>query len=124
MDSTNKAIPTPYPELNAVLEILVESVQDILSASFVGAYLQGSFAVGDFDHHSDVDFIVVVKDELSRNQVQALRSMHAHIFGLKSTWAQHLEGSYFPKAVLRDTAQRGKKVWYLDHGARSLIASD
>lgn len=50
---------TPYPELNQVLDELVSRIEQILGSSFVGAYLQGSFAVGDFDRHSDVDFIVV-----------------------------------------------------------------
>jgi hypothetical protein len=36
-------------ELNGVLRPLVEGVHDALGDSFVGAYLQGSFAVGDFD---------------------------------------------------------------------------
>jgi predicted nucleotidyltransferase len=39
-------------------------VQDVLGTGFVGAYLQGSFAVGDFDRHSDVDFIIVIAEEL------------------------------------------------------------
>ncbi|HVF89868.1 MAG TPA: nucleotidyltransferase domain-containing protein, partial [Blastocatellia bacterium] len=124
MESKDEAIPTPYPELNTVLGVLVGRVRAILRDNFVGAYLQGSFAVGDFDLHSDVDFIIVVEEELSENQVHALQAMHGYIFGLESPWAQHLEGSYFPKEVLRHEAQRGKKLWYLDHGARSLIESD
>src|SRR5262249_6782661 len=39
-------------------------------------------------------------------------------------WAKHLEGSYFPVAVLRDTSRRGSPLWYLDHGARSLVRSE
>jgi predicted nucleotidyltransferase len=57
-------VPTPYPELNAVLQELVESVQAALGNSFVAACLQGSFALGDFDRHSDVDFIVAIEEEL------------------------------------------------------------
>jgi hypothetical protein len=36
--------PTPFPELNAVLMELVQSVQAILGSDFIAAYLQGSFA--------------------------------------------------------------------------------
>lgn len=115
---------TPYPELNNVLRDLVDSAQEILSNNFVGAYLQGSFAVGDFDLHSDVDFILVIDEELSDNQVKALQVMHERIYGLDTRWAQHLEGSYFPKKVLRHHSELGKKLWYLDNGARSLIESD
>ena len=106
------------------MRILVASAQDVLGANFVGAYLQGSFAVGDFDRHSDVDFIIVIAEELSDNQVDALQIMHERIYCLESPWAQHLEGSYFPKGVLRDLAERGQTLWYLDHGARSLIKSE
>lgn len=116
--------PTSYPGLNGVLRALVDSIRGILQDDFVGAYLQGSFAVGDFDEHSDVDFIVVVEEELSHEQVDALQVMHGHIYDLESSWAQHLEGSYFPKDVLRDFSRRGEKLWYLDHGARTLIRSD
>ena len=116
--------PTPYPELNDVLRELVDGTRQILRMNFVGAYLQGSFAVGDFDEHSDVDFIVVIKEELSDEEVDALQVLHGRIFDLACPWAQHLEGSYFPTAVLRDPARRGEEVWYLDHGARSLTRSD
>ena len=116
--------PTPDPELNAVLQEFVESVQAALGNSFVAACLQGSFAVGDFDRHSDVDFIVAVEDELSDAHVQALQAMHERIYNLDCAWAQHLEGSYFPRGVLKDYAQRGKQLWYLDHGSRSLVRSD
>jgi hypothetical protein len=116
--------PTPYPELNDILRILVEGVHDIVGDGFVGAYLQGSFAVGDFDEHSDVDFIVAVRDELTEPDVLALQGLHARIHGLKCTWGQHLEGSYVPVAILRDHRLAGAPVWYLDHGSTVLIRSD
>ena len=117
-------VPTPYPELNAVLQELVDSVRAALGNSFVAACLQGSFAVGDFDRHSDVDFIVAIEEELSDAHVHALQAMHERIYNLDCAWAQHLEGSYFPKGVLKDYSQRGKQLWYLDHGSRSLVRSD
>src|ERR1043165_513161 len=124
MESKNGVSPTPYTELNSVLGVLLDSVREVLGANFVGAYLQGSFAVGDFDLHSDVDFIIVIEEELSDKQLDALQVMHERVYSLESPWAQHLEGSYFPKKVLRDASERGKKLWYLDHGARSLIKSE
>lgn len=120
--SANQA--TPYPELNAVLRALVEGVQAVLGQSFVAIYLQGSFAVGDFDEHSDVDFIVVVEAELTEAQVSALRHLHAQLPDQPGHWTKHLEGSYLPRATLRDLDQRGQPVWYVDHGSRVLIRSD
>ena len=113
--------PTPFPELNAVLSELVTSVQSILAESFIAAWLQGSFAVGDFDQHSDVDFIIAVENELSESQVADLQVMHARIFSLDCPWARCLEGSYFPKDILRGHSQRGARLWYLDNGHQSLI---
>ena len=116
--------PTPFSELNQVLSDLVSRIQVILDTNLVGAYLQGSFAVGGFDLHSDVDFIVVINNELSLDHINALQEMHDQIYQLDSKWAQHLEGSYFPKEILRHHSKRGIKLWYLDNGARSLIKSD
>ena len=116
--------PTPYHDLNAVLQDLVESVQMILGDNFVGAYLQGSFAVGDFDPHSDVDFIIVIQDDLSDHEVMALQAMHARLYALDNPWAQHVEGSYFPASVLRRPPHGKGNLWYLDHGSRALIQSE
>lgn len=115
---------TPYPDLNGVLQEMVGRVRAALDDTFVGAYLQGSFAVGDFDDDSDVDFIVAVREELSDAHVEALQSVHGGVYDLDVEWAKHLEGSYFPLSVLRDYRQRGAPLWYLDHGSRSLIQSD
>jgi Domain of unknown function (DUF4111) len=118
------ALPTPYPDLNEVLRDLVDSVRVALGDSFIGAYLQGSFAVGDFDRHSDVDFAIAVRDELTAEQVEPLQAIHRRVYHLRSPWAKHLEGSYFPAAILRNHDQRGKPLWYLDHGSESLVRSD
>ena len=107
-----------------MLDELVTSVQVALGETFVGACLQGSFALGDFDRHSDVDFVIVVADELTDHQVDRLQAIHKRIYALPSEWAQHLEGSYFPAAALRDFDQRGTPLWYLDHGSQSLARSD
>jgi hypothetical protein len=119
----SKPFPTPCSELNRVLRDVVDSVQAVLSNNFVGAYLQGSFAVGDFDLHSDVDFIMVTEEELSDEEVHCLQGVHERIYCLDIPWALHLEGSYFPKEVLRYYTYSGGQLWYLDHGSRSLIQS-
>jgi hypothetical protein len=115
--------PTPYPDLNAVLCQLSESVQTILGPHLVGIYLQGSFAVGDCDAYSDVDYIIVIEQELTEEQVATLQTMHARIYDLDCAWAQHLEGSYFPKRTLWLPPQPGETLWYQDNGARQLIRS-
>jgi hypothetical protein len=93
--------PTPYADLNAVLDQLVEGAKSLLADNFVGAYLQGSFALGDFDEHSDVDFIIAVHEDIPPEQVQALQALHDRLHALESPWAPRLEGSYAPRAILR-----------------------
>lgn len=117
-------LPTPFPNLNQVLEALLSGLQGALEQTLIGAYLQGSLAVGGFDEHSDVDFVVIVRDELSRAQVDALQRIHGEVYDLPPEWAKHLEGSYFPLATFRDQPSPGTKLWYLDHGARCLVRSD
>jgi len=52
--------PTEFAELNELLTDLTGRARQILGNSFVGAYLHGSFAVGDADIHSDCDFLIPV----------------------------------------------------------------
>jgi hypothetical protein len=113
--------PTPYSDLNQVLYELTNNVQVILQSNFVGAYLQGSFAVGDFDQHSDVDFIILTTGELTDHEVGKLQVMHNAVYRLESAWAQHLEGSYISRDTLGHDLQGIRPLWYLDNGANSLI---
>ena len=95
------AFPSPYPEVNAVLERLLSEVQEILGNQFIGLYLYGSLAYGGFDQDSDVDFIVVTVKELPEEVFSALQDMHAHIATLDSWCATQLEGSYIPLQALQ-----------------------
>lgn len=115
--------PTPYSDLNDVLMELVTSQRVVLGDNLTGVYLQGSFAVGDFDRHSDVDFVAVVNEAISVEQLEDLQEMHRRLFRMTSRWAQHLEGSYFPGEVLRDYRQLKEQLWYLDNGSQSLELS-
>ncbi len=115
------AQPTAYSELNAVLGELVSSARTVLSENFCGAYLQGSFAVGDADEHSDVDFLIVTHDEVTDQQLAGLQAMHGRLYALDVAWAQHLEGSYVPKDRLRHVDPARAPFWYLDNGATELI---
>lgn len=117
------AAPTPFPELNAVLHELVETARVILAENFVGAYLQGSFAVGDADEHSDVDFVVVTEDVVSPDQEDRLAVMHAEFPAREVSWAQRLEGSYAPRHELRRYVSPARPWLYVDNGSRVLERS-
>ena len=125
IEETLERIPSqPYPELRLALETFVGGVQDAIKANFVGAYLVGSLATGDFDHDSDVDFLVVTDDELTDVQVQSLQALHLELHSLRCYPAQHLEGSYIPRDLLNRADQVGTHpLWYIDNGSTVLERS-
>ena len=93
--------PTPYSEVNVLLQELLERVETILEGHFIGLYLDGSLASGDFDQDSDIDFVVVTDEEVSGNLFLELQAMHERIATIDSRWAIQLEGSYLPQHALR-----------------------
>ena len=113
--------PTIFPELNDVLWRYAEDVSSVLGKNLIGVYVAGSFAVGDADEFSDADAMVITEDEISDEQLAALQILHGQIYKLDSAWAQHLEISYMPRALLNERDSVGMtKLWYLDNGQRSL----
>ena len=94
--------PTPYPDINAVLQLLLSGAQEILGDRFVGMYLYGSLASGDFDlQRSDIDFLVVTDDNLSSEVIHALEELHIRLWASGLKWTAKLEGAYVPRRTLR-----------------------
>jgi hypothetical protein len=90
------------PDLNALLFRLRAEIQTVLGDLFAGMYLHGSLAIGDFDPlRSDVDFLIAVRENISRHLVSKLGNMHAVFTASRLQWAEKLEGSYIPVDALR-----------------------
>ncbi len=90
------------PAIQAVLERLLREAKLVLQAHFIGLYLHGSLAYGDFDpRSSDIDFLIVTDTVLPFELFQDLKNMHATLFACGLEWSQRLEGAYIPKANLR-----------------------
>jgi len=125
---------TPYPELDTVLNDHAKKLQEVLGNNFVGVYLQGSLAIGDFDLTSDVDFIVVTNEDLSEEQVDKIQEVHSRAYDQDNRWVKRLEYSFFPKQVLnkhsspytdgKPTNPQGRELWYFDNGSRTIKRSD
>jgi predicted nucleotidyltransferase len=113
--------PTGVPALDALLADFVDEVDEILAADFVGAYLQGSFALGEGDEHSDVDFVVVTAADPTDHVVDRLQRMHERLFAREVAWAQHLEGSYIPRDRLRRVDPTRALFVFLDNGTDRLV---
>ncbi len=94
--------PTPYPDVNEVLDLLLSSTKEILRDQFVGTYLYGSLSSGDFNpESSDIDFLFVTDDLLEEAKIAALEAMHNRIWAAGLKWASKLEGAYVPKELIR-----------------------
>ncbi len=92
---------TPFLRLD---ELLIEhgyALQRACTSNFVGMYLIGSLAVGDFDATSDVDFMVVNNEELSNEELDGVRAAHSGYLAREDTWPTHLEYSFFTMAKLQ-----------------------
>ena len=93
--------PTPFPEVNTLVDLLLENVQAVLGSHFIGMYLDGSLTSGDFDQESDIDFVVMCDEDISAELFLALQAMHERIAALDTRLAIQLEGSYLSRHALR-----------------------
>ena len=117
--------PTRYAELNGVLHDLVTGAQAALGESFVGAYLQGSFALGAGDLHSDCDFLVVVRERPDAEQEAALRALHRDLPAPRraSGTVTSRGRTPSPTTCARPTGL-GREWLFADHGADELEWSE
>src|SRR4030095_11318318 len=109
--------PTPYQDVNVFLDLLLSNMQAILGEQFIGLYLGGSCALGDFNpQRSDIDFVAVTVDELPPEMIVALEAMHMHLWATGTKWARKLDGSYIPQRVVRH--------WTSDHPRCPFVEAD
>ena len=94
----SKPYPTPHPDVNEILQLLLAEAQNVLGEQFIGLYLYGSLSSGDFDPaSSDIDFLIVTADMLDEKTITDLEAMHQRIWETGQKWAFKLEGSYLPQ---------------------------
>ena len=120
--------PTGYPDINVTLSRLLSDVKSVLGKSFIGFYLHGSLACGDFNPHtSDIDFLIVTGGSVPVEILSALKDMHARLFASGLAWTQKLEGAYIPRDELRHHNPANAPVPWLGvdrHFALERLGSD
>lgn len=88
---------TSYSDVNIFLHKILSRIVEILNDDFVGMYLYGSLALGDFDpQSSDIDVLVATKGKLSSEKIFALKTMHSELKKSDDKWTKKLEVSYMP----------------------------
>ncbi|MHB0885619.1 MAG: aminoglycoside adenylyltransferase domain-containing protein [Bacillota bacterium] len=113
--------PTPYPDVNALLSELLSSLRGILGDRFVGLYLHGSLAAGDFVRgRSDIDFLVVTDGDLSDEVVAVLKAMHERLLASGLPMAAELEGSYIPRGAMGRYDRARARHPHIESGGHTL----
>ncbi len=93
--------PTPYADINELLEILLSEMQKILGEKLVGLYLYGSLVIGDFDPTiSDIDLVVALVSDLDDKEFEALQKMHVDFAHQHKEWDDRIEVCYISLAAL------------------------
>jgi hypothetical protein len=115
---------TAYPELDDLLADLLGRWRQILGDDLVGAYVQGSFALGAGDLHSDCDFLVATRGRLTDDQESGLRLLHAEVPHRDGHWCHDLEGSFAPADELGSVAALGRAWLFVNHGSDSMEWDD
>jgi hypothetical protein len=124
---------TPYRELDGVLTEYAHTLRAALADDFIGLYPIGSLAIGDFDLTSDVDFVVVTRNEPTPDEVARIQSAHTHLITRDTRWVKHLEYSIFPLQQLAEKSsphgsggrEAGQgRLWYFLNGSPSIDRSD
>src|SRR5690348_2506388 len=100
MEGSQNRCPMFYPQytqhndVNQILDRVLTDAKDVLRSQFIGMYLFGSLANGDFDLASDIDILIVTAEALSDETFSRLQTMHREIAKMDSHWAVQLEVSY------------------------------
>lgn len=88
-------------EIRPTLDALLTGAQRILGAEFIGLYLGGSLATGDFNlDSSDIDFVAVTAGEIAIEALTALQRLHQQL-AEDFAWGKKLEGDYAPLGAFR-----------------------
>jgi predicted nucleotidyltransferase len=93
--------PTPYADMNQLLELLLSGMYKVLGAKLIGLYLYGSLVIGDFDPNiSDIDLVAALSSDIDDKEFGALQTMHDDFAKKYKEWDDRIEVCYISVAAL------------------------
>jgi predicted nucleotidyltransferase len=109
--------PTPYPDVNQLIEKLLSRIKSILGNKLVGLYLEGSLVLGDFDPKtSDIDLLAVTSNDSDDREYEALRKMHETIAAEQREWDDRIEVCYISVDALHSIKSRTSQIINISPG--------
>ena len=104
-------------DVNDLLAFFAESLKAFLGDQLFGLYLTGSLTYGDFDRgSSDIDFLAVLNQVLSGENLNLVKRVHTHIASSYPIWAKRMEGSYVIREMLGSLHPPGTPRPYINEG--------
>jgi predicted nucleotidyltransferase len=71
---TMQTDPTPYADINELLERILSQMQGILGKKLIGLYIFGSLVTGDFDYESsDIDLVAAISADLNERELESIK---------------------------------------------------
>lgn len=109
--------PTPYADINELLELLLSGMQKILDEKLIGLYLYGSLVIGDFDPNiSDIDLVAALSSEIDDKEFDELQKMHIDFANQHREWNDRIEVCYISLAALGTVKTRTSKIANISPG--------
>jgi predicted nucleotidyltransferase len=95
--------PTPYEDINNILQSLLKGLQGIFGENLLGFYLFGSLSYDDFNpDRSDMDLLVILHNSATQKEIDLIKQLHIDVEIENERWLHRIECSYVPKQMLKD----------------------
>lgn len=115
MDKQTKL--TIYEDVNSAINYFFQDIKSILKDHFIGMYITGSLALGDFNSDSsDIDFIVITDTSISNNLFEKLKDMHSEFAASNSPWANKIDAVYVTISALNKKDLPSSLYPQVEHG--------
>jgi predicted nucleotidyltransferase len=109
--------PTKFPEINRLLQHLLEDIQKVLGDRLLGFYLCGSLVWGDFDYDvSDIDLLAVTSNDMTDSDFSDLKEMHNDFAKAHPRWDNRIEVQYASESGLKTFRRRSSKMAVISPG--------
>lgn len=119
-------------EVTAILEQLLQGVQQELAHNLIGVYLRGSLAYGDFSPDtSDLDILVVTERAINDAEFGRLLAFHQQLANLPNPYAKRMEVAYIDKEAVKEFRPRqryptleqgeGENLKWSEHGQNWIL---
>ncbi len=109
--------PTPYANVNALLERFLAELRTILGEKLIGLYLYGSIVTGDFDPTcSDIDLLATLTADIDEKEFAALDAMHQGLIQEYKEWEGRIEIAYLSERGLKTFRTESSPIGIMSPG--------